>query len=118
MDRIICHEQPHKQAHNARSYSKTIKHGGSFQGAVPAVTTDVVFYVMTTVMTREPSLLWRSPRFYVSDKELCCRLVCPKAMDDNIHEKTMDPEDNYPRIDVNRSRYPYCIVWTPIPVLT
>lgn len=39
-------------------------------------------------------------------------------MDDNLQENKMDPEDNFPKIDVNRSRYPYCIVWTPIPVLT
>ena len=26
-------------------------------------------------------------------------------------------EDNL-QIDINRSRFPYCIVWTPIPVLT
>lgn len=24
----------------------------------------------------------------------------------------------YPDIDVERVRYPFCIVWTPIPVLT
>ena len=39
-------------------------------------------------------------------------------MDDKLEENTMDHEDSYPRIDVPRSRYPYCIVWTPIPVLT
>jgi len=39
-------------------------------------------------------------------------------MDDNVQENIMDPEDKYPKIDVSRSRYPYCIVWTPIPVLT
>ena len=39
-------------------------------------------------------------------------------MDDKLDENTMDHEESYPRIDVPRSRYPYCIVWTPIPVLT
>ena len=39
-------------------------------------------------------------------------------MEDNLEENMMDPENSYPRIDVARSRYPYCIVWTPIPVLT
>lgn len=39
-------------------------------------------------------------------------------MDDNHQETIMDPEDSYSKIDVARSRYPYCIVWTPIPVLT
>lgn len=43
---------------------------------------------------------------------------CFLAMDDKLEENTMDHEDSYPRIDVPRSRYPYCIVWTPIPVLT
>ncbi|KAK2557741.1 Transmembrane protein 222 [Acropora cervicornis] len=39
-------------------------------------------------------------------------------MDEKLQESTMDPEDTFPKIDVNRSRFPYCIVWTPIPVLT
>ena len=39
-------------------------------------------------------------------------------MDDDHQENIMDPEDIYSKIDVARSRYPYCIVWTPIPVLT
>ena len=39
-------------------------------------------------------------------------------MADNPEENIMDAEDNYKKIDAARSRYPYCIVWTPIPVLT
>ncbi|XP_058947407.2 transmembrane protein 222 [Pocillopora verrucosa] len=39
-------------------------------------------------------------------------------MADNPEENIMDAEDNYKKIDATRSRYPYCIVWTPIPVLT
>ena len=43
---------------------------------------------------------------------------CHSKMDEKLQESTMDPEDTFPKIDVNRSRFPYCIVWTPIPVLT
>lgn len=39
-------------------------------------------------------------------------------MDKKLQVNAMDPVDNFPRIDINRSRYPYCIVWTPIPVLS
>lgn len=39
-------------------------------------------------------------------------------MESNSDEAIMDAERSFPKIDVIRNRYPCCIVWTPIPLLT
>ncbi|XP_031573908.1 transmembrane protein 222-like [Actinia tenebrosa] len=39
-------------------------------------------------------------------------------MADNLEANIMDNENGLPRIDRARSRYPFCVVWTPIPLLT
>ncbi|XP_001639960.2 transmembrane protein 222 [Nematostella vectensis] len=37
---------------------------------------------------------------------------------DEFEQNTMELGDRLPQIDKKRHRYPYCIVWTPIPLLT
>ena len=39
-------------------------------------------------------------------------------MDQKLEEEMIDSEYNLPKVDVARCRYPYCIVWTPIPLIT
>ena len=41
-----------------------------------------------------------------------------QEMADNPEAHIMDNENGLPRIDRARSRYPFCVVWTPIPLLT
>lgn len=35
-----------------------------------------------------------------------------------MNEENFFSSDSNDRIDINRVRYPHCIVWTPIPLLT
>jgi hypothetical protein len=35
----------------------------------------------------------------------------------DIHEESQEMHSSYP-IDVERDRFPYCIVWTPIPMIS
>ena len=36
----------------------------------------------------------------------------------NKHQQEENMEDQRMKINPERNRYPYCIVWTPIPLLT
>lgn len=79
-----------------------------------AVAPNFVSYVMHDCYQFSKKAKWRRWCSCALKRSSPCFL----AMDDKLEENTMDHEDSYPRIDVPRSRYPYCIVWTPIPVLT
>lgn len=66
----------------------------------------------------------RDPRESVEQKEARWRLkvqhtpVRSSSLDNNANDDASTPTTTQAKIDVAKGRYPYCVVWSPLPLLT